>query len=84
MTTLRGCLISLGILLMLAAGLGCGTSQEAVNEAALAEACGAIEDANALQRQQMAWEIVRHQNLSPFWSSEQIIAEVEKVAEQLE
>ena len=65
-------------------GLDCGTNPEAVSEPAHAEACGAIEDANALQRQQMAWEIGRHQRFSPKWDSDQIIAEVKKVSEQLE
>ena len=54
-------------------GLDCGTNPEAVSE-----------DANALQRQQMAWEIGRHQRFSPKWDSDQIIAEVKKVSEQLE
>ena len=64
-------------------GLNCNPNQEAGDQAALAEACKAIDDANRLQRQQMAWEIVQHQHLSIIWTSEQMTAEVNRVAENL-
>ena len=83
MRRLRFGLIALGILTMVIGGSACRGNEEPtlVNMTA---ACEGIEEANELQRQQMAWEIVRHQRLSVLWDSDQITAEVKRVAKQLE
>ena len=83
MRRLRFGLIALGILTMGIGGSACRRNEEPklVNMTA---ACEGVEEANELQRQQMAWEIVRHQRLSVRWDSDQITAEVKRVSKKLE
>ena len=48
------------------------------------QACDALEAELKQRRLELAWEIVLHQHISPLWSSEQLLEEVQKVYENLD